>query len=115
MVTGSITDELSISPMVGNIWSYDGSFSLMSIQPSIFYNFDFIPGAYIAYNAAITADWKAPSSNTWTLPLGAVIGRTLDVGGHGVDISIGAYGNVVRPDNGPKWSLKFGVSWLIPR
>ena len=115
VVTGGITDNLSISPMISNLWSYNGDFSLMTIQPSVFYNIEFIPGSYIGYNAAITADWKASSSDTWTLPLGAVIGRTFDLGGHGLDLSIGAYGNVVRPKNGPKWSLKFGVTWLIPR
>jgi hypothetical protein len=115
VVTGGIGDNLSMSPMVSNMWSYDGEFSVMSIQPTVYYNFDFLPGSYIAYNAAITADWKQPSSNAWTLPLGAVVGKTFDFGGHGVDLSFGGYGNVVRPDNGPKWSLKFGITWLIPR
>jgi hypothetical protein len=115
VVTGGIGDNFSMSPMVSNIWSYDGEFSVMSIQPGVYYNFAFLPGSYIAYNAAITADWKQPSSNTWTLPLGAIIGKTFDIAGHGLDLSFGGYGNVVRPDNGPKWSLKFGITWLIPR
>jgi hypothetical protein len=115
VVTGGIGDNFSMSPMIANMWSYDGEFSLMSIQPTVYYNFDFLPGSYIAYNAAITADWKRSSSNAWTLPLGAVIGKTFDIAGHGLDLSIGGYGNVVRPDSGPKWSLKFGITWLIPR
>jgi len=49
------------------------------------------------------------------VPLGAVIGKTFDINGHGLDLLFGGYGNVVRPDNGPKWSLKFEITWLIPR
>jgi hypothetical protein len=116
VVVGGFGDNFSIAPLVSNLWSYDGDFSLLSMQLNAYYNFDFLPGSYIAYNAPITADWKASSSNTWTLPLGAVVGKTFDVGGgHGLDLSFGGFGNVVKPDEGPKWSLKFGIAWLFPR
>lgn len=49
-----------------------------------------------------------------TVPLGATIGRTFVLsGGNGLDLSIGGYGRVVRPDEGPKAQLKFGVSYLF--
>ncbi len=85
------------------------------IQPMLFYNFDSIPGAYVAYNAVISVDWKAKSEDQWTVPLGLSVGRTFDMGGgHGLDLMVGPYYNVVRPDGAADWSARFMVSWLFP-
>lgn len=115
VVTGEITPNLSFSGMIGNHWSFDGDYSTATIQPMFFYNIDAIPGAYLGYNAVISADWKADSDNTWTVPLGLSVGRTFDVGGgHGLDLIVGPYWNVVRPDGAADWVLRFGVNWLFP-
>jgi hypothetical protein len=85
------------------------------IQPMFFYNFESIPGAYLAYNAVISADWKADSDDTWTVPLGLTIGRTFDMGNsNGLDLMIGPYYNAVRPDGAADWMLRFGASWIFP-
>ena len=116
VVVGNITDQLSFAGIVGNLWSYDGDFNTMLLQPMFFYNFRSLPGFWIGYNAAITADWKAASGDTWTLPVGLSAGKTWDVGGgHGFELLLGAYYNAVRPYGGADWSLKFGLNWLIPR
>jgi hypothetical protein len=115
VVTGSITEQLSFSGIVGNHWSFDGGFNSASIQPVIFYNIDAIPGSYVGYNATVSADWEADSSNRWTVPLGLTIGRTLSMGGgHALDASIGPYYNVERPDGAADWTLRFGLTWLFP-
>jgi len=36
-------------------------------------------------------------------------------GGYALDLAIGAYAVPVRPDLGPKWQLKFGITMLFPR
>ena len=115
MITGEITPNLSFAGIVGNHWSFDGDYSTATIQPMFFYNIAVIPGSYVGYNAVISADWKADSDDTWTVPLGLSVGRTLDMGGgHGLDFSAGPYWNVVRPDGAAKWALRFGVNWLFP-
>jgi len=97
-------------------WSFDGDFSLMTVQPMIFYNIPSLPGTTIEYNNAITIDWKATSGNKWTVPLGLGVGKTFDMGGgYGLSLSIGGYGVAVRPEAGPRWQLKFGISLLTPR
>ena len=63
VVTGNINEQVSFAAILGNHWSFDGAFNSATIRPMIFYNFESIPGAYVGYNAAITADWKADSSN----------------------------------------------------
>lgn len=115
VLTGSFTDDLSLALIGGHLWSYDGDFSTTLIQPSLFYSFPTLPGSYVGYNAAITYDWNVTSGDAWTLPLGAIVGRTFDVGnGYGLDLSIGAYWNAVKPDGANEWQIKFGVSLLLP-
>jgi len=115
VITGGITEDLSFSGIVGNHWSFDGRYSTATIQPLLMYNINAIPGAYMGYNAVISVDWKADSNNAWTVPLGLSVGRTFDMGdGHGLDLSIGPYWNVERPDGAAKWALRFGVSWVFP-
>lgn len=115
VVTGEITTNLSFSGLIGNHWSFDGNYSVATIQPLLFYNINAVPGAYVGYNAVISADWKADSDNTWTVPLGLSVGRTFDMGGgHGLDLSAGPYWNVVRPDGAADWTLRFGINWIFP-
>lgn len=85
------------------------------LQPMVFYNFDTIPGAYLTYNAVISADWKADIDDRWTVPIGLSIGRTFDMGdGHGLDLMAGPYYNAVRPEGAADWSIRFMVNWIFP-
>ncbi|MEM9382237.1 MAG: hypothetical protein AAGB93_19940 [Planctomycetota bacterium] len=115
VATGSFTDQITGAFIVANHWSFDGNFNTLTLQPMVFYNLKSVPGAVIGYNSPIAADWKASSSNTWTLPLGATVGRTFDMGdGYGIDLSIGPYYNVLRPDGAADWQIRWGVSLLLP-
>lgn len=115
VLTGGIGSNISVAGIVGHLWSFDGEFNSTIIQPMVFYNFDKLPGAYIGYNAPIGANWKTSSTSVWTLPLGLSIGKTFDMGkGQGLDVMAGPYYNIVKPDGGAEWSIRFGVSWLFP-
>jgi hypothetical protein len=115
VAVGNITESLSFAGIVGNLRSFDGDFNTGMFKPMFFYNFDSIPGAYVAYNAVISADWKADSGDTWTVPLGLSIGKTFDMGnGNGLDFMIGPYYNVIRPDCAANWTIRFGINWLFP-
>jgi hypothetical protein len=115
VITGNITPDLAIAGLLGNHWSFDGKYNTATIQPMLFYNLPAVSGAYLAYNSVISADWEAGSDNTWTVPLGFTIGRTFDMGaGNGLDMSIGPYKNIVRPDGAADWTLRFGLSWVFP-
>jgi len=116
VVTGGIGENISVAVLAGNHWGFDGDFSTLFVQPMVYYNLNFLPGAYVGYNNSFGVDWKARSGDHVTLPLGLTVGRTLDIGdGYGLDLSLGAYGFAVKPDGGPDWQLKFGVTFLFPR
>ncbi len=113
VLVGEFTEKLSFAGIIGNQWGDSGKFNTMIIQPMFFYAI--APGKSIAYNAVISADWEASSSNRWTVPLGLSYNQTWDMGGgHGFDFIVGPYYNVVRPDGAARWQLRFAVSWLFP-
>lgn len=94
-------------------WGDEDNFSVATVQPIIMYNFQSISGAWIGYNNAITYNWKASSGNKLMLPLGLTFGRTLLVGRNGLDLSVGAYKVVERPEGAADWQLKFGISYFF--
>jgi hypothetical protein len=113
VIVGSFTEKLAFAGILGNQWGNSGKFNTMTLQPMLFYSI--APAKSIAYNAVISADWEASSSNRWTVPIGLSYNQTWDMGGgHGLDFIIGPYYNVVRPEGGAKWQLRFAVSWLFP-
>ena len=115
ILVGSITEDISTAVIVGHLWSFDGDFSTTTLQPGLYYNFPDHPGVYLEYNGVITYDWKSKSSDALTLPLGGAIGQCFDLGGgYGLDLSIGGYWNVVKPDGAADWQIKFGVSLVLP-
>ena len=94
-------------------WS-ENDFSVGTLQIIGMYNLPNAPGTYIGYNTSLTFTWKAEGGNTATIPLGLTFGRTLLLGnGDGLDLSIGAYGLVERPENASTWQLKLGVSYFF--
>lgn len=63
----------------------------------------------------ITANWKAKkSSDTWMLPLGGGIGKLVNFDSKPWFISAQAYANVVKPDGGPDWMIRFAVVAPVP-
>jgi hypothetical protein len=69
--------------LVNNIWSLSdnkqgGSYNNGLIQPFVNYNFD--GGFYITSAPIITVDWKADSSQRWTVPLGGGVGKIFHLG-----------------------------------
>lgn len=113
VLVGNFTEKLSFAGILGNHWGNSGDFNSMLLQPMLFYTVG--DGKALAYNAVISADWKADSGNTWTVPLGLSWNQTIDMGGgHGFDYLIGPYWNVVRPDGAARWEIRFGINWLFP-
>jgi len=107
--TGS--GQWSVGALVMQHWGENSDFSTFTFQPIVMYMLPWIPGAYVGYNNAITCNWKAESGQMLTVPLGLTAGKTLVLqGGRALDLSVGAYPLVERPDGAPSWQFKFGAS-----
>jgi hypothetical protein len=104
--------------LANNIWSLSGdnqggSYNNGLIQPFINYNFE--GGFYLTSAPISTVDWKADSGNQWTVPLGGGVGKIFHIGKLPVNTQLGAYYNVVTPDNGPDWQIRAQVQFMFPK
>ena len=104
--------------LVNNIWSLSdsgtgGSYNNATIQP--FINYNFAGGLYLTSSPVITANWKAESSQRWTVPVGGGIGKIFHLGKLPVNAQLSAYYNVVAPDDGPNWQIRAQVQFMFPK
>ena len=104
--------------LVNNIWSLSdsrqgGSYNNGLIQPFVNYNFD--GGFYITSAPIITVNWKAESSQRWTVPVGGGVGKIFHLGKLPVNTQLSAYYNVVTPDDGPNWQIRAQVQFMFPK
>ncbi len=108
-----------LGALVNNVWSFGGgprnTYNTMTVQPFINYNIPHSPGTYVSFSPIITANWEARGGDVWTVPLGLAVGQVMPIGRQPVNIQLGAYYNVVRPDIGPEWQVRFQIAFLFPK
>ena len=109
-----------VGGLVSQVWSVSEDegrpdVNQMLIQPFINYNFPKHPGRYLTFSPVITANWEASSSNTWTVPLGLGIGQIVKPGKVPLNLQIGAFYNVIRPDDASNWQIRAQAVMLFPK
>ena len=105
--------------LVNNQWSVAGapgrpSVNFFTAQYFINYNFPDGHGWYFTSSPIITADWTAAPGQQWIVPVGGGFGRLFRVGDQPISASVQGFYNVIRPDNGPTWTLRAFMSLLFP-
>jgi hypothetical protein len=109
-------DRLQLGLLAANTWSLgDGGNALnsMLLEPWIAYNLT--DEWYILSDIQVTANWNAPSSDRWILPVGGGVGKAFHIGEQAMNVNLQAYWNVVRPDDGPDWSMVLTFQMLFPK
>ena len=109
--------------VVGLLANQTWSFAGPSDAPywSVFYsqiilNYNLQKGWFLTSAPIITANWTASSSDVWTVPIGAGVGRLVKLGGKlPVNMSLSAYGYAVKPTGGPEWTLRTQMAVLLPK
>lgn len=105
----------AVGGLANHLWGED-DYSTTTIQPIIYYNLT-SPGIgdwFIGYNAQISYDWSADSSDdAWTVPLGLTAGKTLlRPSGLAVTFNLGAYALLESPNDAFDWQLRFALNIL---
>ncbi len=100
------------------LWSFAGNddredVSQFLMQP--FVNYNLSKGWYLVSSPVITANWEKDSSNTWSVPIGGGFGRIFNIGKQPVNTQVQGFYNVVEPDGGEDWSLRFQFTFLFPK
>jgi len=105
--------------LANNVWSFGGTpelggtrYNQFLMQPFVNYNFG--EGWYVGSSPIITANWLTSGNKAWTLPVGALAGRVVKIGGKlPVNLSIGAYYNALRPEFGATWQLRTQLTLIF--
>ena len=103
--------------LANNVWSFAGDADRQSVNRGLLQYFivrQMGNGWYVNSAPVNTVNWKAASGQQWLVPLGAGGGKLLFMGKLPVNLQSQAYYNVVKPDMGPDWQLRFQVQVLLP-
>lgn len=107
----------NLGAIAGQRWSFAGDSSRPQLNALIIrgtLRFQ-LPGPwYLVSSPILTANWNAPSSERWLIPLGGGPGITFHLGDHRWATSLQAYWNAVQPDGAPDWALRLQLIAAIP-
>jgi len=62
-----------------------------------------------------TANWKADSGDTWTIPINVLVSKITKFGPFPFSVQGGGGVYVASPDGGPEWKLRLNFVVLLPR
>jgi hypothetical protein len=93
--------------------SYRRDVNQMLMQP--FINFNFPRGWYLTSSPIITANWRAPGSQQWTVPMGAGGGRAFRLGKQAMNAQLQAFDDVTHPHGTGNWTLRVQFQLLFPK
>lgn len=114
------TAQVTIGGKLLHLSSFAGDdaredFSQTQLQPIVSYRLD--PTYSLDYIGTVIVDWKQQrSSQRWTVPMGVSLSMlTRSPGFIPVNYQIGGGYNLVRPDDGGDWFIRFQVSFILPK
>jgi hypothetical protein len=108
LVGALVTEVASVSGI-----SYRRQVNQTLVQP--FMNYNFPRGWYLTSSPIIAANWKAPGSQQWTVPVGAGGGRAFRVGKQALNAQLQAFDNVEHPHLAGNWTLRAQFQLLFPK
>ena len=111
------TGSWTLGILANNVWSIAGDEARASVNKGSLQYFivrQLGNGWYVNSAPINTANWKAESGQKFLVPLGAGGGKLVFLGKLPVNMQSQVYYNVVKPDVGPDWQLRFQVQVLLP-
>ena len=109
-----------LGALITNQWSFAGDSDRADVNAMLlqyFINYNLKKGWFLSSSPINTANWEASSDDRWTIPIGGGVGRIFHAGNQAMMALVGAYYNVVKPDNVPaaNWQLRIQVQLLFPK
>ncbi len=101
--------------LMNHIWSVTNSDDHQQVNNTFlqpFVSYCWKSGTTLALNSESTYDWN---QKQWTVPLNLMLSQLVTIGEQHVQFQVGGRYYAVTPDQGPKWGLRFTVTFLFPR
>lgn len=115
-VLSVINGPFVLGTRLNHLWSFAGKddredVNRTDIEYFIYANLG--NGWWIGTSPVNTANWEAPSSETWTIPIGGGAGKLIGKR-RPVNLKLEAYAYAAAPDNYADWSCMVCFEFLIP-
>ncbi len=101
--------------LVNHLWDVAGdddrdSVNATFLQPFLSY---ILPTkTTLTLNTETTYDW---SNDQWTVPLNFQVSQMFKIGDQPLQAFVGARYYAEKPEDGPEWGLRFGLTFLFPK
>jgi hypothetical protein len=104
---GGMSGHGAIGGAIGGATGY----GLFTVNPSAHYRFG---DGWFVTSAPSFADDKLPDGADWTLPVGAQVGRVIEINGKlPVDLLVGIYYDALQSEFGARWQLRTGLGFIF--
>jgi len=103
--------------LANNVWSVAGSSDRARVNRGLIQYFivrQLGNGWYVNSAPILTVNWEAESGQKWIVPFGAGFGKVSFLGKLPLNVQVGAYVNVIKPDIGPDWQMRVQMQFLLP-
>jgi hypothetical protein len=101
--------------LANHLWDFAGDDGRNSINATFLQPFvSYITPTKTTFtlNSETTYDWQV---NQWTVPINLTVSQLMKFGGQPVQAFVGARYYAEKPDNGPEWGLRLGLTFLFPQ
>lgn len=101
--------------LVNHLWDVAGDDSRDSVNATFlqpFLSYILPTKTTLTLNTETTYDW---SNDQWTVPLNFQVSQLFKVGNQPLQAFVGARYYAEKPDNGPEWGIRFGLTFLFPK
>ena len=109
--------DWTFGALVNNVWSVAGNSDREDVNKGLINLFivrQLGEGWYVNSAPIITVNWNAESGQQWLVPLGVGAGKLIFVGKLPLNLQVGYYYYVVKPDFGPESQLRIQAQILLP-
>jgi len=101
--------------LVNNIWGFKNGNELNSFLFQYFINYNLDDGWYLVSAPITTADWNAPSSQRWIVPVGGGVGKILKIGKLPLNLNAQVFYNAARPDSYGDVTARVQLQFMFPK
>jgi len=113
-----MTHSFVIGGLISQVWPMADAgdareTNLLTVQPAI--NFNFGHGWALSFSPVMTANWDAPDSDRWTVPVGLGLTRTTVFNRRPMNLGLSYYYNLEHPAGSAGEQLRLSVTLLYPK
>jgi hypothetical protein len=108
-------DAWTYGALVNHLWDVAGDDNRDSVNATFlqpFLSYILPTKTTLTLNTETTYDW---SNDQWTVPLNLQVSQLFKIGDQPMQSFVGARYYAEKPDDGPEWGIRFGLTFLFPK